>query len=91
MCLEEMLCCDIPEGAIYFGETRHREKVLFTPLLRQEVKDCTEEMHTLFKKRHTPKVKPTKACNACSLKEICLPKIMKITSVKTYVTKCLEE
>ena len=22
MCLEEMLCCDIPKGALYFGEVR---------------------------------------------------------------------
>lgn len=24
MCLEEMLCCEIPVGALYYGETRHR-------------------------------------------------------------------
>ena len=27
MCLEEMLCCDIPQGALYFGQTRHRQTV----------------------------------------------------------------
>ena len=30
LCLEEMLCCVIPYGYIYYGETRRRTKVEFT-------------------------------------------------------------
>ena len=75
MCLEEMLCCDIPEGALYYGETRRRETVKLTGELRQEVRDCLAEMHALYQRGHTPRVKPTKACNACSLKELCLPRL----------------
>ena len=91
MCLEEMLCCDIPKGALYFGEIRRRVEVEFTEELRQEVRDCLTEMHELYRRGHTPKVKPTKPCNACSLKEVCLPKLMRTTSVKTYLQKSLEE
>ena len=91
MCLEEMLCCDIPRGALYFGEIRRRAEVEFTPELRQEVQDCLREMHELYRRGHTPKVKPTKSCNACSLKEICLPKLMRTVSVKTYLKKSLED
>lgn len=91
MCLEEMLCCDIPCGALYFGETRRRVEVNFTPELRQEVQDCLREMHALFQRGYTPRVKPTKACNACSLKELCLPKLMRTGFVKTYLRKSLEE
>lgn len=91
MCLEEMLCCDIPYGALYFGETRRRVEVNFTPELRQEVQDCLREMHALYQRGYTPRVKPTKACNACSLKELCLPKLMRTGSVKTYLRKSLEE
>ena len=58
---------------------------------RQEVRDCLTEMHELYRRGHTPKVKPTKSCNACSLKEVCLPKLMRTTSVKTYLQKSLEE
>lgn len=64
MCLEEMLCCDVSEGALFYGETRRREVVEFT-----------EAMHELYCRRHTPKVKPGKGCNACSLREVCLPKL----------------
>ena len=28
MCLEDMLCCDIPEGALYYGELRRRGEVV---------------------------------------------------------------
>ena len=50
MCLEEMLCCDIPKGALYFGETRRRVEVAFTEELRQEVRDCLKEMHELYRR-----------------------------------------
>jgi CRISPR-associated exonuclease Cas4 len=91
MCLEEMLCCNIPEGALFYGETRRREPVAFTPELRQEVEDAALEMHELFQRGRTPKVKPTKSCNACSLKELCLPKLMGKKSVNVYLRGELEQ
>ncbi len=91
VCLEEMLCCEITEGALYFGETRHREQVKFTAELRQEVRSDLTEMHRLYQKQHTPKVKPTKSCNACSLKDLCIPRLMRKKSVKSYLTDSLED
>lgn len=91
MCLEEMLCCEVPCGALYYGETRRRTEVTFTPKLRQEVTSLLGEMHDLYRRGHTPKVKPTKACNACSLKELCLPKLMKNKSVSDYLRRGMEE
>lgn len=91
MCLEEMLCCSIPEGILYFGETRKRVKVPLTEELREEVRVALDEMHQLYKRKHTPKVKRTKACNACSLKEICLPALMKKNSVTAYYRSRLED
>lgn len=29
MCLEEMLCCSIQKGALFYGETKRREEVFF--------------------------------------------------------------
>lgn len=91
MCLEEMLCCDIPEGALFYGETRHREIVKFTDEMRHTVREYLMEMHDCYKRGHTPKVKPSQSCNACSLKELCLPKLFRKTSVKKYITAALEE
>ena len=61
MCLEEMLCCKIPKGYIYYEQ------------------------------RYTPKVKISKRCNACSLKDICVPVLNKRKSVSTYIDKMLLE
>ena len=91
MCLEEMLCCSILEGALYYGEPRRRTVVLFTPELRQQVRDSLAEMHRLYQRRYTPKLKPSKACNACSLKDLCLPKLMSRKRVADYLSAAMEE
>ena len=87
MCLEDMLCCDITYGYIYYGETRRRTKVKFSKELREQVKTALSEMHRLYSRRYTPKVKRTKSCNACSLKDVCLPVICNNKSAYDYVCK----
>lgn len=91
MCLEEMLCCEIPYGYLYYGEIRHREKVELTKNIRDEVRSMLQEMHGYFSRGYTPKVKWSKSCNACSLKDICLPVLGKGKSVKKYVDGYISE
>jgi len=91
ICLEEMLCCAIPEGALYYGEPRRRTAVQFTAEQRSRVRDCLTEMHDLYQRHRTPTVTPSKACNACSLKELCLPKLMSRKKVEDYLTAAMEE
>lgn len=91
MCLEEMLCARIGDGAIYYGEIHRREKVEFTEELRNQVINMFEEMHQLYHKRYTPRVKWSKSCNACSLKDICMPRLGKAPSVAAYIHKTLGE
>lgn len=90
MCLEEMLCCDIPEGALFYGEPRRREPVAFTEELRQEVRQCAAEMRDLYRRGRTPMPKRAKRCNACSLKEICLPGLPKLAKTADYLRKSQE-
>lgn len=91
MCLEEMLLCEIPEAFLFYGETKHRIKVILDDGLRERVKTMTKEMHEFYDRRYTPKVKPTKSCKACSLIEICMPKLCKNPSVANYIRKNLME
>lgn len=91
MCLEEMLCCEITYGFLYYGETRHREKVEFSEELREKVKSMFSEMHDYFERQYTPKVRWSKSCNACSLKNICLPSMGKRKSVKSYIDAHIHE
>ncbi len=90
MCLEEMLLCEIKEGYMFYGETKHRLKVVLDNDLRERVKDMLREMHELFNRRYTPKVKISKGCKACSLSEICMPKLCKNTSVEKYIRDSLK-
>ena len=91
MCLEEMLCCPVSQGALYSGEIKRRETVDCTPELRAQVRRMLDEMHALYRRGHTPKVKPSKSCNACSLKPLCLPALMRQGTVGDYLRGSLEE
>lgn len=91
MCLEEMLVCAVPKGFLYYGETRRRLEVLFEEALRKRVKECFLKMHELYEKGHTPKVRTSKACKACSLSELCIPKLNKNISAKDYLERSLQD
>lgn len=91
MCLEEMFSTEIDQGALFYGETRRREIVNITPELRQEVAEMFKEMHHYFTRKYTPRVKYSKSCNACSLKDICVPKLGKTSSVQEYIKQALTE
>ena len=91
LCLEEMLCCVIPYGYIYYGETRRRTKVEFTDEVREKVISSFREMHKYYEQRYTPKVKTGKKCNACSLKDICLPVLNKKKTVSGYINEVIFE
>ncbi len=91
MCLEEMLCCVIPAGALYYAQPRRRQEIIFSDNLRQEVQSLISEMHQLYARGQTPKVKPTKSCNACSLRDLCMPKLMQKRSVADYLRSAMEE
>ncbi len=91
ICLEEMLCCSIPEGALFYGEPRRRTSVVFSSELRERVKTYADEMHQLFRRGYTPKATRTKSCNACSLKDLCLPQLARRKSVSQYLHEAMEE
>lgn len=89
LCLEEMFACKINYGYLYYGETRKRQKVIFTDELREQVKTMINEMHEYYRRGYTPKVKTTPKCKSCSLKNLCLPKLCKNISVTAYYKKNL--
>jgi CRISPR-associated exonuclease Cas4 len=91
MCLEEMLLCGIPEGYLFYGETNHRIKIGFDDAVRQKVIMMFKEMHELYDRRYTPKVKTGKHCRACSLADICLPKLCRDKSALQYIQSHIEE
>ena len=91
MCLEEMLGCPVAEGALYYGETRRRERVPLNEELRRQVREILDEMHEYYRKGYTPKVKTGKHCGACSLKELCLPVLCRSASARAYIRQRIGE
>jgi CRISPR-associated exonuclease Cas4 len=91
ICLEEMLNVDIPAGALFYGQTRRREDVVFNELLRKETAEISRKVHELIASGVTPKAAYAKKCEKCSLFEICMPKTCgKGRSVSRYLMNVAE-
>ena len=92
ICLEEMLLCpEIQTAYLYYGETKRRETVPLDTSLRESVRAMFAEMHDYFDRRYTPRVKKTKSCSSCSLKDVCLPKLPQESKVSAYINKAITE
>ncbi|MFD2115577.1 CRISPR-associated protein Cas4 [Paenibacillus yanchengensis] len=85
LCLEEMLVTEISTGFIFYNETKQRIQVNITEQQKQETIAIITEMQRYYQAKHTPKVKTGPFCKSCSLKHICLPKLMRSSSVQSYI------
>jgi CRISPR-associated exonuclease Cas4 len=89
ICLEEMLNVEIPEGALFYGQTHHRHDVIFNKVLRLETEAAAKKVHALIEAGITPKAEYSKKCKKCSLLEICLPKMSRKAS--NYLINAMRE
>ena len=74
ICLEEMMKVEIPEGALFYGQTRRREEVVFDEKLRRETDETAKKVHELIDSGITPKAEYSAKCKKCSLLNLSLPK-----------------
>lgn len=82
LCLEEMLGCSIPEGALFFGKTRRRLSINFDATLREKTYKNAVQLHELLAMEDLPKPVLSKKCTACSLEHICMPRIGKANAIR---------
>lgn len=75
ICLEEMLGVAVPCGALYFGASRRRREVVFTPELRADTLAIGREILGMLESGHTPPPEPGAKCAECSLKALCMPEL----------------
>lgn len=90
MCLEEMLGCQIDYGFLFYKNTKQREKIEFTVELRNKVRSMTSEILKYVISKEAPKVRSSKKCTNCTIKQLCLPKILN-TDVTTYIKENINE
>lgn len=57
LCLEEMLCCAIPEGSLFYGEPRRRTRVALDEPLRVRTLSLLAELLENQARGHTPSVR----------------------------------
>lgn len=88
MCLEEMLGVTIPEGAIFYGKPRRRERVVFEKVLRVLVEKACGDMHAMIEAGEVPPAEVGKRCRGCSLAGACMPGAS--DRVESYLLKGLE-
>lgn len=77
LCLEEMLSLPspIPNGRLFYGQTRRRQDVPLNDNLRRLTLDTITRLRTLMNSRDTPRATYQKAkCDRCSLLQLCMPK-----------------
>jgi CRISPR-associated exonuclease Cas4 len=74
LCLEEMTGRPVPEGALFYGETKRRVVVPFDAELRKLTEDTAIAFGALVAEGRTPPpVWKVSRCRACSLIELCRP------------------
>jgi CRISPR-associated exonuclease Cas4 len=75
LCLEEMTGRPVPEGALFYAETKRRTIVPFDAELRRLTEETASAFGALFATGRTPPaVYRADRCRACSLIELCRPK-----------------
>ena len=90
ICLEEMFQTTIEAGAIFYGQPRRRTEVRFTAGLRSQTAALAKRMHALQQSGLTPHPVYSKKCENCSLKALCLPRLLeKPQSVAKYLSLAL--
>lgn len=93
LCLEEMLAIGVPDGALFYGETRRRQPVVFNDELRALTLQIIEACRQIVQTTRTPlAVYESKKCRGCSLMEQCHPKILSEQgSVIKWLDKQIQE
>lgn len=75
LCLEEMTGQAVPEGALYYAQTKRRVIVPFDAALRRLTIETIAQLQDIFANSRTPPaIYRASRCHACSLIELCRPK-----------------
>ncbi len=78
ICLEEMLDCVVPFGALFYGKRKRRIPVELDQELRDLTFETATSIHSMVESKETPPAIYDKGlCDNCSLLLVCQPKVFR--------------
>lgn len=89
ICVDYMFGCS-SDGYIYYSDVRNR---VLLPLnekyfeYAEKLKFILAEMRAHVERGKIPKIRKDQKCSGCSMKDMCMPKIMKKTNVRQEIEK----
>jgi CRISPR-associated exonuclease Cas4 len=91
LCLEAMLNTPVDAGALFYGQTRRRKDVAFDQELRALTRDTITGTRAMLASGQTPSARyEAKRCDACSLLDLCQPRLLGRRSVEGWLQRQLE-
>ena len=91
ICLEEMLGRPVPEGALFYGETRRRAPVAFDAELRALTARVAAEARANLAAGHTPAPVKIPGCRRCSMLDLCRPeRLQRPPAVTAWLAAAIE-
>lgn len=90
LCIEEMLGTSVPEGAIFYGQTRRRLAVPIDDALRTETRQLAAALHALIASGRTPPPEYAPRCHQCSFYDHCKPQAV-TRSASAYVRRLITD
>jgi CRISPR-associated exonuclease Cas4 len=76
LCLEEMTGRAVPEGALFYANSRRRVRVAVDTALRAGVEDASRGIRAMLSTGALPPPANDARCRACSLIDICQPEAL---------------
>lgn len=92
MCLEEMLAKPVESGALFYGQIRRRQDVVFDSPLRSLTRKTVADVHAMLRSQALPGARyEFRRCEACSLVDLCQPRILGRGSVDDWLRHQLRD
>jgi len=88
LCLEEMLGVAVPEGALFYGQTKRRLPVVMDASLRTETRRLVAELHAMIASGRTPPPEYAPRCHQCSFYDHCKPQAV-VRSASAYLARMI--
>ncbi|MCA0392538.1 MAG: CRISPR-associated protein Cas4 [Proteobacteria bacterium] len=91
LCLEAMLGENVESGALFYGQTRRRQDVVFDETLRALTKQTIADTRTMLASCQTPTARyDARRCDRCSLIDLCQPRLLGRHSVDRWLHRQLD-